>query len=613
MPNRKHLLLILFVYIAIPLVIADDLVDQYMSKANSHFLVKEYERAYSSIRFVLKFYSEGELPEEAQSLAEKISYQYLLQLKDSSEYELIDEIKLDLLDYPEVSSPRIATLIEDAKTQRQEETKLAQEAAAREEAARIAEAKRIEDARIAEEERKRQDAIRAEERRLAEEKAKREEAIRLEELRAAQEKQAREDALRAAQLQAEKEQKAREDELARQALLLEQEKLKLEKDRQAELLRLDEAKRKIDEEIRLANLKLEEEKLKREEANRIEDLGREEEKQKREEALALEAMKLEAARIEKEAESKAQEIKERMAIESESRDNLNTIIASTLAASEQNNQANTRFSILIIAFIAFIGVLVLAGFGLLIFLFIKRSQQQQSEFESAMVSVRTAPQASHFLPMSTDFDGMGETLALEDRSNIRQLPSPQSVDMEKIEAILPKCQSYAKDIDAVTRRKNGCRNVAELIFRISESSGYSRPECMLYFAVGLIYDIGFLAIDPAILAKQKISEEEFRLVQDHTKHGLNMIHFIDEDLQPVFRDGILKHHENLDGSGYPSGLSSDEIPYIARLLRIADSYVSLISNRIYRQIMDKEAATNELHNKSGEYDPDILDILDNLI
>ena len=591
MQNRRHLFLILFICVTVPLSIADDLVDQYQSKASNHFIVKEYERAYSFIGFVLKFYSEGELPADARALAEKIYYQYLLELKDSSRYELIDEIRLNLLEYPVVSSTRIAALIDDAKVQRQEEIQAAQEAAAKAEAARIAE-----------EERKRQDAIRAEELRLAEEKAKREEAIRLEELRLAQEKQAREDALKAAQLQAEKVQKAREDELALQALKLEQEKLKLEQERQAELLRLDEAKQKIDEQIRFANLKLEEEKLKREEESRLENLN-----------LEAERLRLEQQRIEKEAEAKAQEIQERMAIESESRDNLNTIIASTLAASEQNNQANTRFSILIIAFIGFIGVLVLGGFGLLIFLFIRRSQQQQSEFESAMVSVRTAPQASHFLPLATDFESGGETLVLEDRTGIRELPSPQSFSMEKIEEILPKCQTYSKDIDAVTRRKNGCRNVAELIFRISETAGYTRTECMLHFAVGLIYDIGFLTIDPEILAKEKISEEEFRLVQDHTKHGLNMIHFIDEELQPIFRDGILKHHENLDGSGYPSGLSGDDIPYIARLLRIADSYVSLISSRNYRQIMDKEAATSELYNRGNEYDPEILKILESLI
>ena len=136
---------------------------------------------------------------------------------------------------------------------------------------------------------------------------------------------------------------------------------------------------------------------------------------------------------------------------------------------------------------------------------------------------------------------------------------------------------------------------------------------MLHFAVGLVYDIGFLTIDPTVLAKDEIAEEEFILLKNHTKLGLNMIHFVEKPMQPIFSEGILKHHENLDGSGYPDGITGDDIPYIARALRVVDSYISLISSRNYRAIMHKEAAIEELNNKSNEYDIEIIKILESLI
>ena len=69
------------------------------------------------------------------------------------------------------------------------------------------------------------------------------------------------------------------------------------------------------------------------------------------------------------------------------------------------------------------------------------------------------------------------------------------------------------------------------------------------------------------------------LSKTHTKIGLNLIHFIDQDLRQVFIDGISKHHENLDGSGYPDGLTESEIPYVARVIRVVETFISLTTKR----------------------------------
>ena len=75
----------------------------------------------------------------------------------------------------------------------------------------------------------------------------------------------------------------------------------------------------------------------------------------------------------------------------------------------------------------------------------------------------------------------------------------------------------------------------------------------------------------------------------------------------------MKHHENMDGTGYPNGLKGDDIPQVARLIRVAESYVSLSSKRSYRGAMDKESALDALKAQDGIYDPEVLDALDKIV
>ncbi len=136
---------------------------------------------------------------------------------------------------------------------------------------------------------------------------------------------------------------------------------------------------------------------------------------------------------------------------------------------------------------------------------------------------------------------------------------------------------------------------------------------MIYYAVGLIYDIGFLSTDPTLLDSPRLTDEQFEMVKKHTTSGLYMIHFVDKEYKEIFIDGITKHHENMDGSGYPENLKAKDIPFVARVIRVVDSYVSLISQRAYRDIYDKETAFKKLMEDKGVYDEKILEALSNVI
>ena len=92
---------------------------------------------------------------------------------------------------------------------------------------------------------------------------------------------------------------------------------------------------------------------------------------------------------------------------------------------------------------------------------------------------------------------------------------------------------------------------------------------------------------------------------------INMI--LDKKYWSVFEDAAMKHHENIDGTGYPNGLKGDEIPQIARLIRVAESYVSLSSKRSYRDAMDKESAVATLREQKNFYDEQVVDALDKIV
>ncbi len=143
--------------------------------------------------------------------------------------------------------------------------------------------------------------------------------------------------------------------------------------------------------------------------------------------------------------------------------------------------------------------------------------------------------------------------------------------------------------------------------------GYCEQDCILFFGVGLVYDIGFLNIESELLRAEYINKEQFEVIKTHTVNGTGMVFFVDEQYRTLFKDGVSKHHENLDGSGYPAGLKDGGIPYIARVLRVAESYVALISSREYKQIKDRNAAVSELRNQTLWYDQGIVDALDAVV
>lgn len=186
-------------------------------------------------------------------------------------------------------------------------------------------------------------------------------------------------------------------------------------------------------------------------------------------------------------------------------------------------------------------------------------------------------------------------------------------DEEELKQLAIKCEEIGQKIDSATGRKNNSKNVSEIVYKLSIQLGLPQGLAMLNFCAAMIYDAGFLGIDPDLLSSTTLSDEEKEAMKEHVNLAEKYLNFVPKKYWSVFEDAAMKHHENIDGTGYPKGLKGDEIPQIARLIRVAESYVSLSSRRSYRGAMDKESAVAALREQENLYDKDVVDVLEQIV
>ncbi len=124
----------------------------------------------------------------------------------------------------------------------------------------------------------------------------------------------------------------------------------------------------------------------------------------------------------------------------------------------------------------------------------------------------------------------------------------------------------------------------------------------------LLHDIGKMAIPDAILFKKgDLSDDDWKVVKNHPVYAKKMLENI-----PFLKQALdipYSHHERWDGSGYPEGLSKDDIPIAARIFAVVDVWEALISDRPYRQAWPKDKALDYIRDQSGkQFDPQIVEV-----
>ena len=124
---------------------------------------------------------------------------------------------------------------------------------------------------------------------------------------------------------------------------------------------------------------------------------------------------------------------------------------------------------------------------------------------------------------------------------------------------------------------------------------------------GVIHDIGKISVPGEILSKPgKISENEFGIIKEHPQVGYNILKTVDFPW-PIAQI-VLQHHERMDGSGYPNGISGENILLEARILAVADVVEAMASHRPYRAALGINLALEEISKNRGSfYDSKVVD------
>ncbi len=184
----------------------------------------------------------------------------------------------------------------------------------------------------------------------------------------------------------------------------------------------------------------------------------------------------------------------------------------------------------------------------------------------------------------------------------------QNRKLERISLQIVKALSGA--IDAKDTYTNGhSSRVAEYSREIAKRAGLSKEVQEDIYMMGLLHDVGKIGISDVIINKpSKLSEEEYNVIKNHPLLGEKILENITEF--PKLVTGAKFHHERFDGSGYPDGLSGEEIPLEARIIAVADAYDAMSSRRSYRDVLPQAQVRAEIEKGKGtQFDPVLADIM----
>lgn len=169
-------------------------------------------------------------------------------------------------------------------------------------------------------------------------------------------------------------------------------------------------------------------------------------------------------------------------------------------------------------------------------------------------------------------------------------------------------EAFAKTIDMKDKYTNGhSTRVAEYTAMLTRELGYDENTVDKYYNIALLHDIGKIGIPPEVLNKPgKLTDLEFNIIKSHSAQGYKVLK--DISIMPELAIGAGAHHERPDGKGYPKGLKGDEIPRVAQIIAVADTFDAMYSDRPYRKRMNFDKAVSIIKEVSGtQLTEDVVD------
>ena len=207
--------------------------------------------------------------------------------------------------------------------------------------------------------------------------------------------------------------------------------------------------------------------------------------------------------------------------------------------------------------------------------------------------------------------------SISQMNQIKRINDELSDTYEKLEqAYLESIQTLRYTVEAKdTYTRGHSDRVSEFSVLIGKYLGIPEADLETLRIGGLFHDIGKIGVPDAILQKDaKLTDDEYSQIKQHPNIGIHILSHakIFQNILPI----VEHHHERYDGKGYPSKIAGENIPYLARITSVADSFDAMSSRRSYRDCLPLDVIKEEFRkNKGTQFDPKIadvfLDILDN--
>ena len=184
--------------------------------------------------------------------------------------------------------------------------------------------------------------------------------------------------------------------------------------------------------------------------------------------------------------------------------------------------------------------------------------------------------------------------------------SAKTLDREKV-----KTDTINTIIETLHKRRpdeaEHSKNVAQICENIALAMNLPEVEIKKVKQAGFLHDIGKITLSEKVLNKyENFSDEERKEFMQHSITGYRILNSFNDTLD--LAELILAHHENWDGSGYPRGLKGEEIPKLARIIAIAESY-QIMTRELGDKSMSSKEAVNEIGKQAGKkFDPNIVDV-----
>jgi HD-GYP domain-containing protein (c-di-GMP phosphodiesterase class II) len=150
--------------------------------------------------------------------------------------------------------------------------------------------------------------------------------------------------------------------------------------------------------------------------------------------------------------------------------------------------------------------------------------------------------------------------------------------------------------------------VVDIAMDIGRRCGMSKDELSLLWLSAAFHDVGKIGIPDSVLRKPGVLDmEEWETMKTHAIVGEKILRAVKAPGMDWVADAVRHHHESFDGSGYPDGLVAEEIPFMARIIAIADGYDAMVTSRPYHAGLSHDEVMETMREKAGEkYDPELF-------